>query len=195
MKIAIDVDGVLAEQVPHALARLEGSGNGVSKTKEDIRQWDEPLPEADTDIEKVIVESLNDPEFVLGMEPVEGSISAVRDLSQAGHELFIITHRPRSTLDSTCEWLKEHGIYQYVDNILRVTGPKVEGSADVLIDDNATNIFDFVHYGGHGILFSQPWNQSAVDQIVEDEQMSVAEDWTAVVEIIRKLSTERKVFE
>lgn len=193
MKIAIDVDGVLAEQVPLALDRLRNQGHRVSKTKEDIQRWDEPLPEAGTDIERAIVESLEDPEFVLGMEPVEGAVSGVQTLHEAGHELIVITHRPETSLEATEEWLSKHKLLEYIDEIHGVAGPKVEGRAEVLIDDNPGNIYDFVYHGGHGIMFRQPWNRSSTDQVSDNQRMLVADTWAAVVEIIQELSSTKEV--
>lgn len=182
MKIAIDVDGVLAEQISPALEAIDSDHH---MTKSDIQRWDQPIPEAETNIKEVIEKNLQDMEFVLSMSAISGAIEGMKDLQRLGHSLYIITDRPSSARLATKEWIIQQGIP--FDKITHTNGKsKAESDARVLIDDYPKNIDEFAGKSRYGLLFSQPWNESY--QLTGRNQYRVR-DWTEVVSKINSLET------
>src|SRR5579862_59453 len=77
--IGVDVDGVLAEQIPALLERLRLRKNiATSISKASVAEW--AFRFDGTDIATEMEEALLDPQFVTGMLPVTGSVSAMESL-------------------------------------------------------------------------------------------------------------------
>lgn len=180
MNIGVDIDGVLADQVPAALAAIEANHQ---MSKPDIQTWDEPIPRAETDIETVLIEPLQDPVFVRSMDTVDGAVAGMQELSQQGYCLHIVTDRPEVARGPTEEWLHQQEIPY--DKIRFTNGnSKSSVDVDVLIDDYPKNITKFVSAGGHGLLFSQPWNRSTT---MTRENCYRVKDWEEVLSMISSL--------
>ncbi|MGE5304998.1 MAG: 5' nucleotidase, NT5C type [Alphaproteobacteria bacterium] len=50
------------------------------------------------------------PDEIIGLEPVEGAVTALRQWTAAGYEIAIVTGRPPPTYDASLEWLTHHQI-------------------------------------------------------------------------------------
>src|SRR5688572_23237530 len=48
------------------------------------------------------------PDELLGMAPIEEAVSVLRQWSEAGHEVAIVTGRPPPTYEASIEWLGRH---------------------------------------------------------------------------------------
>lgn len=71
-------------------------------------------------------------------------------------------------INAKLKWLNHHFGIKPHDIIF---GPKkwiMAHANSILIDDKPLNIFNYVLCGGHGILFPQPWNNSAGDESIGD---------------------------
>ncbi len=189
MQLAVDVDGVIADQVPPVLERLNRK-YGLEVTKDQIRRWNEPI--ADTDIKTEIEESLLDESFVLAMEPIEGATDALEQLA-AKHKIMIATNRDRTADKATREWLSKNGIHydSYINTSISGKGAIV---GDILIDDYPGNLLAFSSKGRLGILFDQPWNQGdpAIANAVTMGSVVRARGWDEVVEIIGSASSRKE---
>jgi 5'(3')-deoxyribonucleotidase/uncharacterized membrane protein len=183
IKLVVDVDGVLTDQVTPVLERINRKF-GTHYTKADINHWDEPLPLAHTDIKTEIENSHLEPEFILGLKPIPGAQKALADLSKYC-EITIATQRAGVANKPTRQWLKNNRIPfdKYVN-----TGSKQKGLVDgsILIDDYSNNILDFVRQGKAAIVFTQPWN--ANDPVLSGvEHIQRAGSWDDIYEMVNRL--------
>lgn len=78
-----------------------------------------------------------------------------------GYDIMIVTHRPKSAIDDTMDWITLFfkdipisGVY-----ILYRGESKTVADADILIDDKPENIDEWVSTGRRALLFDRPWNQ------------------------------------
>lgn len=184
MKVAIDVDGVIADQIPGVLKRIEEQ-YGIRMAREQIRTWDQPVPGTTTDIRIEIETALStDPAYVLGMPVIEGSVESIAQLRQDGHTIVLATHRDPAMEKYTRQWLAERG-FGYEELISTRAIGKGNLEAEILVDDNPDNVINFATKQRSGVLFTQPWNESF--QKPESHRLFRARDWSAVLEIIREL--------
>jgi 5'(3')-deoxyribonucleotidase len=75
--IAVDIDGVVGDQVPHVLARAEKE-MGIKMSKQEITEWDTKVGKIPFD--KLIAQYLLDPNFVLSMPIVSGAADTLSGL-------------------------------------------------------------------------------------------------------------------
>ncbi len=97
---------------------------------------------------------INEKGFFRDLNPVEGSINALRKL-QEQHDVYIVSAAMefRNSLEDKVDWLAEHFPFITWENIV-FCGDKII-DADVLIDDRIKN---FKHFKGRPLLFSSPHN-------------------------------------
>lgn len=182
MHLVVDVDGVLADQVPPVLDRInEKYGLGVRKKH--IKRWDQAI--ADTDIKVEIESSLLDPEFVLGMRLIRDARRALVELAKS-HHITIATNRDPSVDEFTKEWLQKKGI-PFDDYVNTKKEGKGAISGHILVDDYPKNLIDFSVGGRLGILFTQPWNENddSFGEAIKGNRLVRARGWDEVVEIIK----------
>lgn len=177
MKLAIDVDGVLADTVVLALERLNKE-RGLNVTKDQIKKYGEPI--ADTDIGAILEKYLLDDSFLLAVEPICGACEAVKKLAEE-HEIIIATNRYPDIDYDTIQWLINNDIpfHHYVNT--RLSG-KESVAADILVDDYPDSVSRFAERGGIAILFDQPWNQ--YDMRLFQRNVARAYDWEDVLQIV-----------
>jgi len=182
--IAVDMDGVLVEQVIPVLAKLNQE-MGVNLNKRDITDWEYPI--GTTNIKEEIERAELEERFVRQMLPIEGAESALRSLSSK-FDIVIATSRDPRTNPWNHEWLKEHAVP--FDRLLntRASGKTLVG-VDLLIDDYPGNIEEFIRNGPSGrraILFVQPWNRdiTRISDLVESDKVRVAQSWQDVLALL-----------
>jgi 5'-nucleotidase len=189
MKVAIDVDGVLADHVPAVLSKLRTENPEFAMTKEDVQSWDEELPTIGSDMKVEIERAESTSNFVKSIPPIKGAVQATNQIADDGHDIIIVTNRPESILPATHEWLEYHGIPHRREESLSTNGmSKSVADADILIDDFPANLREFMNVG-LGILFIQPWNLSFIDEFRTDEQSFVADTWKDVQDILYKIQS------
>ncbi len=178
--IGIDIDGVLGEQVPPVLVRLQRKGIGAGVTKEYIAKWDFQI--GNTTIDKEIEEALLDAEYVREMPVVAGSTTAMRELKDRFH-IVVASSRPTEAEAETVKWLKRNFDdcwHEYVNT--RRIGKQALG-LKVLVDDYPKNAKEFASESGIVLLFSQPWNRDEDDEmkaLMRSQKIIKCEDWKAV---------------
>lgn len=186
--IAVDVDGVLAEQVIPVLQRIREK-YGISLSKEQITEWDYPI--GDTDIKTEIELAEMEEDFVKSMLPIEGCREALNQLVRS-FLVVVATSRPPVTDNWTREWLNANGIKYH-----RLINTHLEGKSlpevQILIDDYEGNIQEFVTSGSdsrQAILFSQPWNTNhrSLTPFIAAKQVYIATGWSKVIDLIRRIT-------
>jgi 5'(3')-deoxyribonucleotidase len=184
IRIAVDMDGVLVEQVVPVLDKLKQE-MGVNLCKCDITSWEYPIDGTNIKIEIEKAERKED--FVRQMPAIEGSTEALRVLS-AHNEIVVATSREPCIDPWSREWLDKHDIpyKQFVNT--RAKG-KTLLDVDLLIDDYIGNIEEFIRNGStnrQAILFAQPWNQDTrrIRNLLNSGSVRIAHSWHSVLAIL-----------
>jgi len=172
MRILMDIDGVLADQVEAALPVINAR-YGLELTREDIREYDQviELPDGSTTTFGTEIGPLmHSRAFVVGMRMIEGAVRGVHELGKACSETFLATSRPEAAADATQEWLSRYNLSAYlplyIDNKAAVPG-------DILIDDAPHQVEAWAATGRLAIVFDQPWNRG----VEEGEFIKRAVGW------------------
>lgn len=164
MKIALDLDGVLADFNRPFAGLLETLyGRAVEKTEPWPRCWDwcTEAGFSEAEVEKAFAFIHENPQWWF-MLPIERGAfnegSRIFDLVDQ-HEVVILTNRV-SALNPSMAWvLKEFGV---PIPVLPVTGPKGPVAnrlgLDVIVDDKPENVISSNRVPRR-ILIAQPWNR------------------------------------
>jgi 5'(3')-deoxyribonucleotidase len=184
LRVAVDVDGVLADQVSVILSRLNEK-YGSSYSKADIVEWDQKL-EA-TNIKVEIENALLDEDYVLSLPIIEGAKQGM-DYLFKNHFVIIATARPKETEEATKKWVSRNFSFHAFFNTKGKCKSTV--NSDVLVDDYIPNIQKFVEKAGYGILFSQPWNEdrSKIQNLLLEGKVTCCDSWRDVTETIEKIA-------
>ncbi|AJM91344.1 MULTISPECIES: hypothetical protein [Nitrosopumilus] len=163
MKIALDVDGVLADVIQSWL----NHNNSVRQEilKHQITDWDF-WKKFEIDRYDFYSELNSCWENWTSIPPTEENLATVtKNLSDIG-QVDIVTARERSTDSFVKNWLEHHNI-SYDNYISVVDGPmKANLDYDVFIDDSPLNALKFLENNKNVILYSQPWNQHIAENTV-----------------------------
>lgn len=155
MKIALDVDGVLADVIESWLNFSNKIRPAISK--DEITDWN---------FWKKF--QINQFDFYgelnscwknwISVPTTEENLSSVtKNLSNLA-QVDIVTARESSTDSFVKNWLNHHGI-TYDNYVSVVDGPmKADLDYDVFIDDSPLNAEKFLQNNKKVILYSQPWN-------------------------------------
>ncbi|HXX05326.1 MAG TPA: hypothetical protein VEJ68_00725, partial [Candidatus Bathyarchaeia archaeon] len=155
LKIALDVDGVLADVI-HAWLSYNNTFRTII-SKSDISEWDfwKKYNINKFDFYEELSKCWKSWETI---PPTERDISyASRELSKIG-SVDIVTARDDSTHDAVKNWLKMHNVIfkNYVGVIEGTEKAKLD--YDVFIDDSPINAEHMLARGKSVIIYEQPWN-------------------------------------
>jgi len=157
MKIALDVDGVLADVIESWLKYSNQKRSPISK--EDITSWDfwKKFNINRYDFYKELTmcwKNWSD------LPPMETNLSEItQNLSDFG-QVDIVTARELSTDNFVKNWLKLHGVV-YENYVSVIDGTmKADLDYDLFIDDSPLNIKKFIENKKNFLLYSQPWNKN-----------------------------------
>ena len=183
MKISVDIDGVLADQVGSALKKIEEDyGQKYSKHDVNCAHWSF----GGRDIWSEMTRFLIDPEFILKMPVIDGSQSAIRELAK--YNIRVVSARRPETEKATKQWLNMH--FPCLKEYYRAsTGAKHNIPSNVLIDDLDLNIIEFVRSDPNrrGVLFWHPWSLNETEIHKYANQVYFCRDWKSVVKAILEL--------
>jgi 5'(3')-deoxyribonucleotidase len=187
LKVAVDIDGVLADQVEAVLKRIERDyGQKYSKDEINRMHW----IFNGRDIWSEITKLLTDPEYVLAISVIDGSQEAIQYLNaQDNRDLCVVTARRAETEEATKLWLKMHFpcLKEYY---IAKSGTKHTIPSNVLIDDYDLNIVEFVksHPDRRGILFHHPWSLN--DHEIENyaDQVHYCNCWQSVLKALDEIA-------
>ncbi len=161
MKIALDVDGVLADIIYVWLEQYNKSQK-KSITREDIVQWDF-WKELGFDKYEFYEELSNCWSRWMEVPPMEqGIANAVENLHSVG-TVHIVTARDAASTKYVKQWLEHNGI-NYNDYVPVLSGrDKADLDYDIFIDDSPHNVIGIASKGKNALLYDQPWNRSVSD--------------------------------
>jgi len=172
MKIALDVDGVLADVI---ISWMNYSNSIRQKiTKNQITNW-EFWKEFQINPFDFYAELSLCWKNWISIPTTEKNLSSItKSLSSIG-QVDIVTARERSTDSFVKSWLDYHDI-SYNNYVSVIDGPmKAELDYDVFIDDSPLNVEKFLTNNKKVILYSQPWNEHVSDdQIIRVSNLSEA---------------------
>jgi uncharacterized protein len=184
LKIALDVDGVLADVIESWLSYNNKIRPTISKSE--ISEWDFWK---NHDINKF--DFYNELSICWksweNIPPTENNIaSATKQLSKIG-TVDIVTARDYSTHDDVKNWLKLHNVdfNNYVGVVEGVEKSKLD--YDIFIDDSPLNAKSMLEKGKSVILYSQPWNLS-----FEDKRATRIHELQSAVPVIDNMINESK---
>ena len=156
MKIALDVDGVLADVIMSWLNYSNSIRPEIAKHQ--ITSW-EFWNEFEIDRYDFYTELSSCWKNWMTIPTTEKNLSSItKSLTDIG-QVDIVTARERSTDSFVKSWLDHHNI-EYDNYVSVIDGPmKADLDYDVFIDDSPLNAEQFLKNNKKVILYSQPWNQ------------------------------------
>lgn len=182
LRIAVDLDGVLAESM---LVWCERANKefGTTLKMEDLDTWSswKKFAIAKDDFYRILDESWMDWEQVPPTEP--RIASKVARIEKFGN-IDVVTGRSRRTEQAAMSWVEYHKIrYQH---FVRVPGwrDKLVLNYDVYIDD-APDLMPLVSQspGSWAILYDRPWNRS----IPNTPRVLRAKSWKEIPRLLRQI--------
>jgi len=186
LKIGVDIDGVLANQIFGVLPII-WKRYGINLNYENITEWS--LPVKDTNISSIIEEALGDNNFILNM-PLHLNARKSIDEIVKKHRIIVITSRQKTCNFATKKWLSENKI-AHNEYINSCDQPKSAHNVDVLIDDYVGHIKDFLEdTNGYAFLFNQPWNKDrrALNNYANNGRLVFIKEWSQIPIEIEKLN-------
>lgn len=196
MKIAVDIDGVLADMMP-VLNDFYNRKFGTSFNVGDYKYHDLEKTWGGTkeNAVEIVDEFFQSPNFS-GISPIERSQESVLRLSKK-HELFLVTSRPKSIRHRTLEFLQKHfpkGIKrvihtgQYVSSASSINKFDIctHEKSDVLIEDCLEIAIDCANRGLKTFLLDSPLNRLNGQYLKEDipKNLVRVKSW---MEIVKRL--------
>lgn len=164
IKIALDVDGVLADVI---ISWMNFSNSIRPKiTKNQITNW-EFWKEFQIDPFDFYAELSSCWENWMSIPTTEKNLSSITKSLTAVGQVDIVTAREISTDSFVKSWLDYHDI-SYDNYVSVIDGPmKADLDYDVFIDDSPLNAEKFLKNNKKVILYSQPWNQHVSDNRID----------------------------
>ena len=180
MKIAVDLDGVLAETMT-AWCEKANKELGTRLKLDDIDSWASwmKLGVSKDQFYRLLDSAWDDWENVPPTETrLAGKVARIQSLGIVD----IVTGRSRRTVESARNWLEQHKIP--FERFVRVPGvrDKVYLDYDVYIDD-APDLMPLISRNPvkHGILYERPWNRNMHDM----PRIFKVEKWVEIPRILR----------
>jgi hypothetical protein len=160
MKIALDVDGVLADVIKSWLNYSNTIRPKISKNE--ITDWDF-WKKFEINRYDFYAELSSCWKNWNSIPTTEENLSSVtKNLSNIG-QVDIVTARERSTDSFVKNWLEYYDV-SYDNYVSVIDGPmKADLDYDVFIDDSPLNASNFLKQNKNVILYSQPWNRNVSD--------------------------------
>lgn len=183
MKVAIDMDGILADLLPAWLSTYNGAWDD-SIDVEDIGTWNVHEHVKDT-CGTAVYEILEESGFFDGLPPIPGAIPAVTALKGSGHEVVICTASANAdSARAKVEWVIRHlGHLGMGRRDMFIAHKKHWIGADVLIDDSPNNIRKWTDTGRPAMTIAYPYNESVRDlcEVYADGYRDTLKAWDEIV--------------
>ncbi len=159
LKIAVDLDGVLADSISMWLA-IWNASKGSSLTLKDVKCWDfwKELGITSSEFHRIFYKAWKNWQLI---QPTElDLISKVTMLEELGR-VDIVTSRPKNTRAYVLKWLEKHGLGN--KSVVFVKSNKSELDYEVYIDDSPVNAEEIASAGKYVALYDRPWNRHMID--------------------------------
>jgi len=190
LKIGIDVDGVLANQIEGLIPRIQ-KRHGILINYDQVTEWN--LKIGDSSIDKEIELAMESRDYVISMRSHTGASEVINDLYEE-HQIIIITSRPKETENWTKEWLiKEKIPFDKIETTR--SGRKSLYATDILVDDYLGNVNEFLcETYGHVILVDQPWNRNReeIKHYIDEGRLYIVNSLSEVPKIVRTIEARLK---
>ncbi len=157
MKIAVDVDGVLADVIV-AWLDIYNADHHNSVRKEEVNHWDffGSLKIDRMEFDRIFELAWKNWRAIPPCE--ERLDQRVKDLNKLG-EVSIVTARSTTSIPNVKAWLNDRMIF-YNEMIVVDYGPlKSALDYDIFIDDSPLNAKNISKSGKLVLLYDQPWNR------------------------------------
>lgn len=192
MKIAIDIDDVLADFVT-SLCRFHNDKYGTSLTRENFHSYRVSEVWGGTDEEAISkIFEFHDSRYFRDIAPVDGSIEAINNLSKR-FDLAVLTSRHRKFEPETVEWLEtyfhgaftnkiyfSHNSYADFGNTKRKSDFCMEINIAFLIEDSLEYAKECRRTGTRVYLFDRPWNRKE-----EPTGITRVKNWQEIMEYFK----------
>jgi len=190
MKIALDVDGVLADIIFVWLDQYNNT-HKKSITSDDIVQWDF-WKEFGYDKYRFYEELSNCWSRWIDVPPTEQDITATVEKLHSVGVVDIVTARDASSTKYVKKWL-EHNKIKYNDYVAVMRGSdKADLDYDIFIDDSPRNVVRIASKGKNALLYDQPWNRSIIDsKIVRIKKLEEAVN--VILELPQRFGSQYKI--
>ena len=182
LKIAVDLDGVLAESMLVWCDRANKEF-GTSLRMEDIDSWSwwKRIPISKDDFYRILDESWNEWRVI---PPTEPEIAEKVARVQKFGDLDIVTGRSKRTVEAARSWVDSQKV-RY-GRFVRVLGwrDKILLDYDVYIDD-APDLMPLISRSptAWGVLYERPWNKN----VGEMPKVLKAKSWREVPTLLKKI--------
>ena len=194
LDIVVDLDGVCADFIgaysPQGLVPIYNRLSGEGVQIEDFRTWD---MKGAVKRPELLTHIFHAPGFFRHLEPIEGSVWALRSLMRRGHDVLIATSgcTPHA-FGEKAEWCQEHFPFIPLSRICLIHR-KSQLRGDVMIDDGPhnTKAFRDSNPGATTISMAWPYNQPQSEDftaLVGDWKKPFA-SWVSIVNLIDGLDT------
>ena len=182
MRIAVDLDGVLAETM-EAWCKRANEFLGTSFKLADLDTWASwrKLGISREQFFQFLDEAWDDWKSIPPTEP--RLAEKVRKIARTGR-IDVVTGRSKESVSAAKSWLAEHKILY--ERFVRVPGwkDKIFLNYDVYIDD-APELMPLISRNPRmwGILYSRPWNRT----VPELRQVFRVESWTEISKLLEQI--------
>ncbi len=189
LHISVDLDGIVADLHGRWL-ELYNSEHGESLTKDGITVYEM------ADVTKIggdIYKYLEVPGLYTGLDPLAGSIDALKILNERGHELHILSAASRNpqTAADKLVWCEKHLPFLNRRQIT-ISHQKHRFATDVFIDDAPANIKEHARSQPKAARLSIAWPFNAdVEHLLALRAQSYKDTlraWATMVKFIDDLS-------
>lgn len=161
MRIGVDIDGVIIDFVGAFIRVLRGT-YGITLAYNEILCHDlsQVLGLPKEEVAEMIDRTMEENAFDL----IPGSREALIRLARAGHEIVLITSRPRRYLHKTREVLAKHQIPYKKLVFTRFLAKHSGGKGlDIAIEDSLEEAISLAQRKIRVLLISHPWNRSTLN--------------------------------
>jgi len=179
MLIGIDMDSVLNDLDVAWTAWIREKYD-LTFTRDKMTTWitDDDFPQ----IPCKVTDFFHIPGIFGTFNPQPGSIAVTKQLTQDGHQLFVVTSAHYLWWADKGLWLRKHFPHIPSHNYI-TTYQKHLLNLDVLVDDGLHNL---VAFRGHKIIFDAPWNRRVPDELKGNTRRAL--DWSDVQRIIAHIT-------
>jgi len=188
MKIAIDVDDIIADFIP-SLIRFHNSVYGTSLRFDNFTSrkfWTIWGGTKKSDIEKIF--SFYKTVFFKNIKPLKGAQEGIKNLKKR-HELFIITSRESPAKKETLNWISKYFPNMFSEIFFTENGKGKrkydickEVNIDVIIEDDVDNIIECSRNGIKVIAIDYPWNK--IKSLPEN--VHKVNSWVEIVDLLKQ---------
>lgn len=182
MRIAIDIDGVVAE---FAGLANDWMANESGQPRQPINSWDwYKQYDKGTRLWSQFWAALHDEPSIIGTAgEVPGAFDGLMDLGELGHEFDFVTARSEEFREVTDEWLG----YFFVsgESQLIMEPRKWRTGHDLYLDDHLINVLDCRARNKHAVLFLREHNLNR--WLEHAATMPAVADWPHFVSYVEQL--------